>query len=279
MLQPLGHIGVPTRLRLGEQVANTLLEAIQLHQFLPGERLPSERELCARLSVNRTAVREGLRWLEHERFIEVRRGKYGGAFVLEVPLDLSLERLRGNIDALRQLLEFRQVIEPAAAAIAAQRITESQLARLDELFAKERSEVELDGSIEQLRAIDREIHDVIASATNNRDLVETVREIRLRMAIGLDVLHGTPLTRLRDSETGHAAILEALRRHNSTEAAAAMERHVLATRKSIGEALSRVDINLEARDSPAVEVGGISGSRLGTLASASKLLQPSGADR
>lgn len=54
----------PRRLRLGEQVAGILLAAIRLHEYLPGQRLPSERELCLRLGVNGMAVREGLRGRE-----------------------------------------------------------------------------------------------------------------------------------------------------------------------------------------------------------------------
>ena len=65
----------PKSVRLGEQVANLLLAAIRLHEYLPGQRLPSERELCIRLGVNRMAVREGLRWLEQEQYIEIRRGR------------------------------------------------------------------------------------------------------------------------------------------------------------------------------------------------------------
>src|SRR5438270_730394 len=88
----------PKSVRLGEQVANLLLAAIRLQEYLPGQRLPSERELCLRLGVNRMAVREGLRWLEHQQYIEIRRGRYGGAFVRAPATELALERLRGHAE-------------------------------------------------------------------------------------------------------------------------------------------------------------------------------------
>src|SRR5207237_6118345 len=100
----------PKSVRLGEQVANLLLAAIRLHAYLPGQRLPSERELCLRLGVNRMAVREGLRWLEQERYIEIRRGRYGGAFVSAPGAEVTLERLRGKADNLRQLVEYRAAV-------------------------------------------------------------------------------------------------------------------------------------------------------------------------
>src|SRR5436309_3162340 len=101
----------PMKQRLGEQVANLLLAAIRLHEYLPGERLPTERELCLKLGVNRTAVREGLRWLEQQQYLEIRRGKYGGAFVLPPGIDLALERLHGRASELRQLFEYRRAVE------------------------------------------------------------------------------------------------------------------------------------------------------------------------
>jgi len=243
MLQHLSHKVTPFRLRLGEQVAELLLAAIRLHEFLPGERLPSERELCARLGVNRTAVREGLRWLEHQRFIEVRRGKYGGAFVLHAPVELALERLQGKIPDLRQLFEFRGVIEPMAAAMAAERIDDAELGRLRGLREREQGELGLTRA--QFRAIDVEIHEIIAAASRNEYIFQAVREIRLRLAPGLDVI-GRTLTRRRESQAGHAELLDALERHDAQAAAAVMERHIAATRRAIAASLRDNGIDLAA---------------------------------
>src|SRR2546429_8250569 len=120
----------PKRLRLGDQVAGLLLAAIRLHEYLPGQRLPSERELCLRLGVNRMAVREGLRWLEHQQYIEIRRGRDGGAFVRAPATELALERLRGEAEHFRQVFEYRAAVEPRAAALAAGRVPEPDIPRL-----------------------------------------------------------------------------------------------------------------------------------------------------
>ena len=243
MVQHLGQSATPLRVRLGEQVAELLLAAIRLHEFLPGERLPSERELCARLGVNRTAVREGLRWLEQQRFIEIRRGKYGGAFVLHTPAEIALERIRGSIPELRQLLEFRALLEPMTAAIAAERIEPQELARLEDLHRREEQELGLTRA--QVRAIDVEIHEIIAAASRNRYLFQAVWEIRLRLAPGLDLI-GRTLTRRRESHSGHAQLLAALERHDATAAAAAMKSHLAATRSAIAAALAEKGIDMEA---------------------------------
>jgi len=244
MIQLLDHNPGPSRLRLGEQVANLLRDAIGLREYIPGQKLPSERDLCAQLSVNRTALREGLRLLEHQRFIEVRRGKYGGAFVLQAPVDLAIERVRGKVEDLRQLLEYREVMEPLATAMAAERIGELDLARLVELHVKERDVLEVPGAGEQLRAIDVEIHELIAVATKNQHILDAVHDIRLRLALGLDLLSRSAARR-HESTVGHAEILDALRRHDPAIAADAMERHAAATRRAVTEFLAEKGIDIE----------------------------------
>ena len=168
VIRSLGHNPTLTPLRLGEQVAALLQNAISLREYLPGERLPSERVLCERLSVNRTALRDGLRILELRGIITVKRGKYGGAFVLPASPELALERVRARTEDLRQLLEFRMVIEPLAAAMAASGITDAELDQLAALHAKERTLLEVAGALDELRAIDVEFHRIIGAATGNQ---------------------------------------------------------------------------------------------------------------
>src|SRR5215467_13346479 len=151
----------PRRVRLGDQVAGLLLAAIRLHEYLPGQRLPPERELCLRLGVNRTAVREGLRWLENHQYIEIRRGKYGGAFVRQPGRDLALERVQSRAEQLRQLFEYRALIEPFACAVAAERITAAELERLQALAAADENEPVRPKRL----ALDVELHQLVADST------------------------------------------------------------------------------------------------------------------
>jgi DNA-binding transcriptional MocR family regulator len=78
--------------RLGEQVAQLLLRRIRLGEYLPGNRLPSERELCEELGVSRTVLREGLHWLEYQKYVEILRGQHGGAVVLPTTPEVAWER-------------------------------------------------------------------------------------------------------------------------------------------------------------------------------------------
>jgi DNA-binding FadR family transcriptional regulator len=231
-----------TRLRLGEQVASSLLAAIRLHEYLPGQRLPPERELALELGVNRTAVREGLRWLEQQRCIEVRRGKYGGAFVLPPPIDASPEQLRGIADELRQLFEFRRAIEPATAALAAERIRDAELAQLRDLHAAETPDIARD----RRRALDVAFHEVVAAASRNDLLFDAVRDIRVRLAPGLDLIQGPWPERRSESRSGHERLMAALAGHDGEAARWAMHDHVAATEAAIRGLLARKGVTLDA---------------------------------
>ena len=234
MVQFSEHKKLVAQVRLGEQVALFLLERIQLGEFLPGRRLPNERDLSEELGVSRTALREGLRWLEYRKYVEVHRGKHGGAVVQPTTPELALERIQGQVTDLVELLEYRLLVEPRAAELAATRISGHELDRLRALHHRQMTDPGL--SRPEARAIDSEIHDIIANASGNRHLTRAVRDIRAQLTIGLDLTEHT-LTRARKSRTGHTQIIAALERQDSSTARSSMKRHIAATGESILVAL------------------------------------------
>ena len=224
-----------------------LLGRIRLGEYLPGRRLPSERELGEQLGVSRTAVREGLRWLEYQKYVEVRRGKHGGAVVLRTPLELALERIGGHVADFVQLLEYRLLIEPMAAELAAAQITASELERLRALHQRHLKDPGL--SRAEARALDFQIHQLIADASGNDYVAAAVRDVRTRLALGLDLTEQT-LTRSRKSRTGHAQVVDALSRRDGAGARAAMELHVAATGDAILAALVKHGLDVGAPSEP-----------------------------
>jgi DNA-binding FadR family transcriptional regulator len=243
MVQRLDH---PRRVRLGDQVAGLLLAAIRLHEYLPGQKLPPERELCLRLGVNRMAVREGLRWLENQQYIEIRRGKYGGAFVSHPEPGLALERVRSRAEHLRQLFEYRALIEPFAAALAAERITAAELDRLEALDVAGRDEPVR----AKRRALDVEFHQLIADCARNHHVSQAVREIRIELGPGLDLIQESP-QRNRESHQEHGRIIKALASGDGTSARQAMHRHVVSTEREIRRALVELGVREEFDSLPA----------------------------
>lgn len=229
-----------------------LLASIHLHEYIPGQRLPSERDLGTQLGVNRTAVREAVRWLEHEQYIEVRRGKYGGAFVRQPVPELALQRIRDSLDELRQLLEYRAAVEPVFTAVAAERSTPEAVARLRELHRQE-CDPELPRA--QFRAIDVAFHETVVGLGRNQMSLTVLTEIRVGLAPALDLL-GPSAERRQESRDGHAELIEAIAGGDAAAAAAAMDRHTEATERAIRAALAARGVKLPlTRPSPAVREG------------------------
>src|SRR3954471_9329941 len=71
------------RVRSFDHIVGQIRDAISSGGILPGERLPSERDLGVAFGVSRTTLREALRALEAQGVIEIRTGSRGGAFVAE----------------------------------------------------------------------------------------------------------------------------------------------------------------------------------------------------
>src|SRR5262249_30091725 len=64
-------------------VVDKLRRAIHNGSFVPGDKFPPERELSKQLGVSRASVREAIRVLEGEGYVETRRGASGGIIVLD----------------------------------------------------------------------------------------------------------------------------------------------------------------------------------------------------
>jgi len=114
-----------------EETVERLLEGIKLGIYAPGDRLPAERELTRRLGVSRITLREALRELCTAGYVETKRGRFGGTFVIKQPEPLSLATAARDMgDFLEDALTFRRVVETGAAEMAA-RATLSQRQRED----------------------------------------------------------------------------------------------------------------------------------------------------
>ncbi|MBC8075485.1 MAG: FadR family transcriptional regulator [Chloroflexales bacterium] len=125
-LQPLARFE-----RLSDQVAAQLQNLVMNNTFRPGEKLPSERELCELLGVSRTVVREAVRSLVVKGLLEVRRG---GGTVIRMPdpalvSEMMTMMLRtGSSDvAFTHVQEVRRLLEVEIAGLAAERRDEADL--------------------------------------------------------------------------------------------------------------------------------------------------------
>jgi DNA-binding FadR family transcriptional regulator len=221
-----------------ELVVEEIRRAIYLGRFLPGDKLPSERDLANQMGVSRTTIREAIRKLEGERLISVRRGATGGIQVLtqtqmsKAQIEAYMETQRNVIDSV---CEFRLANECAAASLAAERRTEQHLKRLAKALAnmgalcmgEARERV---SSIALFWAADSEFHLTIGQASMNELLLKAVEDGRAAMFLPV----GRVFTRLADSANDHhEELFEAIKSRSPERAAASMRDHIEATRASL----------------------------------------------
>ena len=132
---PETRFAIVPRSTLPEEIANRMLRQIKEQELRPGDKLPAERQLAQMMNVSRPVVREALRALALMRVVDIRQGD--GTYITS----LEPEQLISHLDfvfpkdsvALVQLLEARRVVEAGNVRLAAQRISEADLAELDAL--------------------------------------------------------------------------------------------------------------------------------------------------
>ena len=175
----------------------------------PGDRLPKESDLAAQLGLSRNSLREAVRALSMVRILDVRQGD--GTYVTSLEPKALLDGLGFIVDlrhdaTVLEFFEVRRILEPAATALAAQRISPEALDTLRGHLA----EVTDASSVEDLVANDLEFHRRIAEAAGNTvlsALVDTLRGPAIRAWIWRGLTQEGALRRTLDE---HHAILDAL---------------------------------------------------------------------
>ena len=219
-----------------ELVVERLRRAIHLRQYAPGERLPSERKLAESLGVSRVTVREALRTLQDEGYVESRRGATGGPFVV-VPKTGTTERLqeilRERREEFESILDYRTVVEGGAAQFAAERRSEEDLELMRSAVGDMRSSKDMTA----FRQADSAFHLAIANAAANPLLRGAIERARAAMFLPMDSLEQT----FNRAWIGwHQQLLAAIEAGKPRLAAEAMRRHVEYNRREI-RALLGVD--------------------------------------
>lgn len=206
--------------RLYRVVAERVQLMIQDDKIGPGERLPAERELAARLSVSRASLREALIALELGGVVEVRGGS--GVYVCERPLPADVpETGPGPFE----VLAARRMIESEIAAIAAKAATGAAVDAI--LKAVEQMERHHEDRASNELA-DRNFHLAIARATGNTALVGVVEYLwnnRGSLWHKLKEHYQTEELRLQ-TLPDHRKILEAIASHDPAGARHAMRSHL-----------------------------------------------------
>ena len=157
--------------RLYRQIADQLRRLIQRGEYAVGSRLPAERDLALQLGVSRPSVREALIALEVEGLVDVR---VGSGVVVLAQRAASGQRGVGNAFGPFEIIRARQLLEGEMAALAARRMTKTQVARLRAVLVAMDADITA-GSM-PIHS-DREFHLLVAGAADNAPLLRTVTEL------------------------------------------------------------------------------------------------------
>ena len=187
---------------LREKILETIRDAILKGSLKPGERV-SEPELAERFGISRTPIREAFRQLESEGYLEVIPRK--GAVVASL--------------SERDVVEFyaiKSILEGHAARIAAERMTEKDIERLEAINDK-LQQIAGEGDVKSFFRVHNEFHELFIKASGNDKLVELINQLVLKFN-RLRLASLAQPGRMEISVQEHRKIIEAFRRHDGDRA-------------------------------------------------------------
>lgn len=162
-----------TLVKVGESLARDVRRRIASGELQPGDRLPPEDVLMSTLGLSRMTVREGLRILESQGLIQVRRGRQGGArithpTVADLAPSLALVLQLKQV-SYRDLHEASRLIEPALAAELARRHTDDDVRALAEIADRAAAAARVKDGTGLARAA-TEMHEAVMTRAGNTTL-------------------------------------------------------------------------------------------------------------
>ena len=206
----LGPIQLDSYQPLREVVCETLRDAVRRGILQPGERL-MEIQLAEDLGVSRTPVREAIRKLEMEGYVIMmpRRGTYVA--------DLSIRDIN-------EVFEIRTSLESLASGLAAERIDEDELEKLQRLLVEIGAYIK-SGDMESIVRTDTEFHDLLYQASRNTRLVGIISNLREQLTRFRTTSMSFP-GRLKATLEEHRKIVEAIAQGDEKAARKAAEHHM-----------------------------------------------------
>ena len=211
-----------------ELVAEEILQLIGELLLRPGDRMPTEKELAARLGTSRTVVRDAVKILSATGRVSAQKGR--GLYVADNKSMLGARQWGGffvptNLDHIFMLFEFRRVQETQASRLAARRASPSEL-RVIESAVQTCRHGYTSGDNAEFDQGDDDFHLGVAAASHNFFLVSAVREARMLQrrasVIGLRGLGGHAGAAVGE----HEAIYRAIRDGEPEAAAQATSVHL-----------------------------------------------------
>lgn len=208
---------------LAESTAEEIKQMIQRNGYEPGQKLPTEKELTEMLGVGRNTLREAVRILQSHNIVTIRQGS--GTYISDkygVPDDpFGFELFPDHDKLTKDILDILEIMEPETAAMAAERRTEDDLRRMENVLRIMAQKVDM--GVECLDE-ECEFYRIVAEASHNivmeRLTPLMTRGIRYFAATlsPKDFLYGV---------RNYYNVLEGIRNQKASEAKTAMSYHLL----------------------------------------------------
>lgn len=213
---------------LSDAVVQQLTQHIVNRALMPGDPLPSEGEIARKFGVSKPVVREAVRKLAALGIIEIRQGKASTVGNLAPEPVRQLLRFALHIDpnGLRDAIDLRRALETHAVALTARHINDDGIAQLRRILQRLRASV---ADHSAWVAADVEFHQLIASLSGNSLIAFMLAALSDTMREVISTLHAARPVRDSGTLKRHAAIVDAIAKHDETSAVAAMEAHFAAT--------------------------------------------------
>jgi GntR family transcriptional regulator, transcriptional repressor for pyruvate dehydrogenase complex len=223
---------------VSEQITERILSLVREQQLKPGDRLPAERDLSTMMGVSRATVREALRSLAMMNVVDLRHGS--GTYITSLEPSLLVEgfdlvfSLSDN--SFLNLIEARQVIEPGATSLAAQRTTDEQRAELDDIMARSWQALRDDPA--SFPKLDVDFHMRIAECSGNALLSRIMQAVaHLSIASSKRTTYhtsgGISVAGVERAVRDHQGILDAIHAHDSEAARQRMFDHLVRVEQTL----------------------------------------------
>jgi GntR family transcriptional regulator, transcriptional repressor for pyruvate dehydrogenase complex len=218
-----------------DDAVSKIRELILSGELQPGDQLPQETLLADELGISRNSMREAVRVLEQMRVLTVRHGS--GTYVSSLEPAVLLDGISFAVEMMRdhtllEVIEVRQLLEPAATRLAVQRMTPEKLHTIKEALELQNAQT----TIEDLVRCDLEFHSAIIRATENETLFSILdglssKTVRMRIwggivsdnAVDLTIDHHKLI--VQAIEAGDAHLAEAMALVHVTHARGWMDAH------------------------------------------------------
>ena len=207
-------------------VVNSIKELLLTKRVMPGDRLPSEAELCKLLAVSRGSVREAMKILSALGIVDIKRGdgtyvSTGGGKVVFDPLLFSLIVSQPRFAELKEL---RVILEKNVARLAILNADDDDFKALRNCVERTQSlKAQASKNYEELLALDLEFHEVLGHIAKNSPL-ETIYGFVMQYFhpyIAQSLRNQKDFS--RESAEAHSTILDAIEQRDVARAEAAIE--------------------------------------------------------